>query len=642
VSLGEALEADMQIERSFAIYREAARCDPAKVQLWHQQGVEALSRQELVRAESLLRRAAYCDAALAVSLVELGDRHFASGSPGDALRCYRYATEANANLASAHNGLGVALRKVGEMRAVIAAFRRALDLDPDLLEAGINLGAALCELGETQEALAVIRVACARHPGNSLAQSHLGLTLISAARFEEGERALGAALAATPTDPSVLINAGLGWRKLGRDDEAEACFRRAAGLAPQASDPVVNLASLWARAGRFREAADLLEEALRSSPADARLHVELGVQLAALGQHREALNRFDSATALVPEFPSAQLNRGVVKLALGEYNEGWPLYEWRWRADHGLAREAASMTAPRWHREPLEGRTVLLVAEQGLGDTLQFVRYATLVARAGGRVVLECQAPLVRLLQHVEGVERVVPVGQRPAYDTHCSLLSLPLLFGSTVDTIPNQVPYLRVPEAITEAWRKRLPRRGGLRVGIAWSGNPDLLADRRRSIPLAEFAPLGSIEGIELYSLQKGAGSAELRSSPRGLEVIDLTARLDDFLDTAGLLLNLDLVISVDTSVAHLAGALAKPVWLLSRSDGCWRWLLEREDSPWYPSLRVFRQQTPMRWRPVIEKVAEELTRLAQSETSPRVRDRSRSDDKQNGGNIDRLEYPR
>jgi len=300
----------------------------------------------------------------------------------------------------------------------------------------------------------------------------------------------------------------------------------------------------------------------------------------------------------------------------GRFEEGWKEYEWRWKTKL-LSGDAGRFSAPTWGGEAIGDRVILLHAEQGLGDTLQFCRYAPLIA-AGARVVLEVQAPLTRLLSQLPGIAAIVARGDGlPPFDLHCPLLSLAGVVGTTLDTIPAEAPYLAADPALAADWRDRLAGLGGLRTGLVWAGGRRLDAnlaavDRRRSIALDTMSPLGEVSGVTFISLQKGDPSAQAAHPPAGMALYDFTADLHDFADTAALIDNLDLVISVDTSVVHLAGALGKPVWLLNRFDTCWRWLLDRDDSPWYPQLRQFRQPSPGDWKSVISGVGDALQCLA------------------------------
>lgn len=414
--------------------------------------------------------------------------------------------------------------------------------------------------------------------GGAEAQSNLGLALAEAGRLDEARAAHDEALRLKPDSADIHLNAGA-FHWLADDmEQAERRFRDAARLAPQQADALVKLGATLCRANRHEEAVPVLRQAVALAPRLAEAHTFLGMAL----------------------------------LGLGELAAGFAEYEWR-RAHAPMPRMPDP--AKEWPGGMLEGRTVLLYCEQGLGDILQFCRYATVAAAVGGRVILLAPTELKRLLLTVPGVAQVVDdPAALPPHDCHLPLISMARLVGTRLDSIPPHIPYLRADAAEVEHWQAHLAPLKGLKVGLVWSGAPRphdrdaLLMDRRRSLPLARFESLARIPGISLVSLQKGPAAAEAG----GLAITDVTAELHDFADTAALVQALDLVISVDTSVAHLAGALGKPVWVLSRFDACWRWLRNRPDSPWYPSLRVFGQSAPGDWRPVLDAVATQLTALA------------------------------
>jgi hypothetical protein len=301
----------------------------------------------------------------------------------------------------------------------------------------------------------------------------------------------------------------------------------------------------------------------------------------------------------------------------GRFEEGWKEFEWRWKKK---AFSGRNFSAPLWRGEAIGDRTILLHAEQGLGDTLQFCRYALLIA-CSARIILEVQAPLVRLLSRLPGVMQIVARDDNlPPFDLHCPLMSLPHLFGTTLDTIPAATPYLSADPALAANWQERLAGLDGLRIGLVWAGGQRLdpaaaAVDRRRSTALKALAPLGEVSGVRFVSLQKDGPAAQAADPPHDLMLHDFTTDLHDFEDTAALIVNLDLVISVDTAVAHLAGALGKPVWLLNRFDTDWRWLLNRDDSPWYPTLRQFRQPRPGDWNGAVCAARDALQRLAAGE---------------------------
>ena len=587
------------------------------------------------------------DLAPDVGLLAKGDALVAGGQLPEAEAAFREAAQRNPDNAEAHFKLANTLRLLGHADAALSAIERAISARPDWMEAHISraatldlqghpeqalaayqdaiarwpeavaldtmLGNLLLRMDRPAEALSALRRAVALNPTSAVVHCHLALVLLELKQPEEAIAALQEALRLRPEFPEALASLAEALRGLGRLDEA----RRAAEAAIKIdfNQPAAHhhLGNVLCDLGAFAEAANAYRRALGLQPGDPAVMSNLGIALYALGHLPESVAQHRMAVSLQPGSADSRYNLAVALLAAGELEEGWAAYESRLQL--GLPWSVPlDVAQPRWTGEALEGRTVLLYGEQGLGDTLQFVRYAPLVAKRGARVMLEVPAPLVRLLRQMPGVAEVFPTGTPAAeFDLHCPLLSLPHVFGTRLESIPSSVPYLAADPSVVEAWRDRIPQ-NGKRVGIVWSGNPRTdqplaaFVDRRRSLPLRQFAPFAAVPGIRWISLQKGPPASQLESAPRGLQILDLMDEVDDFADTAALLAHLDLVITVDTSVAHLAGALGKPVWMLSRYDACWRWLRDRSDSPWYPTMRIYRQPRLGDWDAVIDRVAADL----------------------------------
>ncbi len=463
--------------------------------------------------------------------------------------------------------------------------------------------------GDLAGAEMLYRQVLAADPVNPDALHFLGVIAHQVGQHEESAALIGQAIARNPTDPSYHSNLALACRALGRTGDAVAALETAHGLAPGHVEIMVNLGSLHGLDGRIDTAMALFRRALDLEPDYAEAHFNLGTGLTRLGRHREAVPKSRRCLDLAPDHAEAHFNLAGSLLLQGDFAAGWAEYEWRWRRG-GIVGDSALLAHPEWDGGALHGRTVLLHAEQGLGDTIQFTRYAPLVAARGGRVMVQCQAGLEGLIGGVDGVSEVCVRGDSPpAFDVQAPLLSLPRIFGTGGDSIPAQTPYLPVPDGAEIA----MPG-DGLKVGIVWAGSPGHENDRNRSCALAAFAPLLAVSGVSFYSLQVGERSADLEHAPGAIH--DLAPRLTDFGATARAVAGLDLVVAVDTSVAHLAGALAKPVWVLLPFVPDWRWMLERGDSPWYPTMRLFRQQSPGDWKPVIEHLARELRALAAGPT--------------------------
>jgi Tfp pilus assembly protein PilF len=390
----------------------------------------------------------------------------------------------------------------------------------------------------------------------------------------------------------------------GRFDEAVDAYRGAIALRPDLGEPHNNLANALQNLGRYEEAIASYTRALAAQPSYPEALNNLGCALKDTFQWQQAIANFRRAIELRPEYPEAHWNLATALLSVGDLRAGWPHYEWR---SHFATAPPRDFACPLWRGEPLGGRRILLHAEQGFGDTIQFVRFARHVAGRGGRIVLECQPQLVRLLKCLSEVETIAAQGEAlPAFEVHCPLLSLPLALNIGTDDLLGAVPYLRADCNDVDRWAKRLAGdRARLKVGLAWAGSPVHVNDRNRSIPVEQFNALGGFSNVSFYSLQMGAPAA-----PAGLAFTDLTAEMNDFAETAALIMNLDLVIAVDTAVAHLAGALGKPTWVLLPTPGDFRWLLEREDSPWYPAMRLFRQRAQGDWSDSLERVRVALER--------------------------------
>lgn len=475
------------------------------------------------------------------------------------------------------NKSAVELLKRGQPADAALAFQEALRLDPHSAETHNALSVALRLQGRLDEAIAHGRHAVRLAPEMAEARSNLGSMLEESGKVEEAVASLREALRLRPTFANAHCNLGIALYRQRHHAEAVALYRQALALDPKLPDA----------------------------------HNNLGSVLFELGEIEESLRCFSEAISLKPDYREAHWGRALVRLSQGDFERGWPEFEWR-----PTRPQTPGRSQPRWDGSGLSGRTLLVEAEQGLGDTLQFVRYTALARERDGRVVLACQPPLVRLLsESCSAIDHVVAQGgPLPAFDVHLPLLSMPGVAGTTLANVPADVPYLRPDPRLAESWRRELSALAGFKVGIAWQGSPESPGERERSIPLAEFEPLARVSGVRLVSLQKGPGVEQIGSARRRFELIDFTARLDEaagpFMDTAAIMAGLDLVVSCDSAVCHLAGAMGMPVWVAISASPDWRWMLNRDDSPWYPTLRLFRQSRLGRWSDVIQTMAAALER--------------------------------
>jgi Flp pilus assembly protein TadD len=454
----------------------------------------------------------------------------------------------------------------------VRSFHQALRLEPNHVIANNNLGLALAGLNQFEEAVPYYREALRLQPSYVEARANLSLALLEIGQVEEALELAREVLLVRHDSPDAHINLGTALMAADQEEEAVASFRNAQRLAPNHAVPYNNLAVCFQKHGQFEEAEEYFREAIR----------------------------------LRPNYPDAHKNLALVYLVLGDLERGWREYEWRWECkDFGTP----PFVEPRWDGSPLEGRTILLFGEQGLGDMLQFIRYVPMVAAQGGRVLLYTAQALVDLFAGCEGITRIIPDGSPiPPFDVQAPIMSLPAIFNTTLATIPAEVPYIRVATERYEYWKQQLSGISEFKVGVAWQGNPKHKSDRLRSVRLAQLAPLASIPGVRLISLQKGAGTEQLPHA--SFPVMDLCSTLG-FVDTAAVMRNLDLVVCIDSAMAHLAGSLAVPVWVALSPQPDFRWLLEREDTPWYPTMRLFRQDREGGWQPVFERMGRELGKI-------------------------------
>ena len=489
----------------------------------------------------------------------------------DAAANYREALRLHPSYPEAWNNLGRALLAAGDAAGSIEAFEQALSVRPDSPQSLHGLASALRAARRDAEAVGYLERALQLLPRFPEALNDWGLLTADAGELEQGLSAIDRALVLNPRLPEALNNRGHILRLLGRLDEAARSFDAALRARPLFPDALANLATAFSDSGHPKEAELVLSRALCVDPSHAESHFTLG----------------------------------LLRLLQGDFASGWQEYEWR------LKRRDAPPTRfnePRWDGAPLNGRSILLVAEQGLGDTLQFIRYAKHVKHRGGNVVVECQPRLERVLSGIDGIDRIVAAGETlPRFDVWLPMLSLPAVLGE----IPAEVPYLRVNASPVRT-------DGPIRVGLAWAGNPKYKGDRSRSLPLSRFAPLARLESVEFYSLQRGPAADQ--TPPDGLRIVNIEREDGGVADTASALMNLDLLITSDSMPAHLAGALGRPVWTLLPFAPDFRWMLNRDDSPWYPTMRLFRQSSPGDWEGVMERVASALSAwIASTRSLPR-----------------------
>jgi tetratricopeptide (TPR) repeat protein len=493
----------------------------------------------------------------------------------------------------------------GHLQRSAEIFIEILRDQPDNIDALFMLGVMSAQTGNFNFAIEYFQKTININPTHTGAYYNLGNVYRDTGRMNEAFRCYQKVTQLNPGYTEAYINLGIIFRALGRFHEETACYHKAIQLDPRSAGAFFNLGRSFFDKEQFDKALACYEKVIRLNPNFAQAYMNLGLVLRIKGRHEEALSCYQKVIQINPDDAEAHWNMANVLLLTGNFKPGWKEYVWLWKTID-CKKQRREFSQPAWNGCDIKGRTILLYAEYGFGDTIQFIRFAPLVAERGVKVIVECQRELVSLLQDSEGVQKVIPQGDKlPDFDLQCSLMLLPVLFEISIDTIPNKIPYLTANPALVKKWHKRLLHDNSkMKIGIVWSG----VSTSKKFCPLETFVPLAQLKCISFYSLQKGEAVKEVMNIPKGMQLYDYSNELTDFSDTAALIENLDLVISIDTSVAHLAGALGKPIWTLVPFVPDWRWLLNREDSPWYPTMKLFRQPLIGDWKSVFSTVLDNL----------------------------------
>jgi tetratricopeptide (TPR) repeat protein len=653
--------ASRQYEAAVKMATAAIHAAPEMTPAWIALGQAQMAVGRGLEAEQAYSQAIRLDGMDALARMGLGELKIATGRPQEAIHEYERALQRQPILVPALVGLGNALAILGRNAEALERYEQALALRPRLSEAEFAAGFVLARLGRPKEAEARYRRALVIRPDFAAAWMNLGSLLREQGSEAYAEAALDRAVELRPDLVSGWVNLAILERERRRPERAEAHLRKAFSLNPEQVETQVAWCQFRAAEKDLAGAWQWLRWALARDPEHSEavnmqgilLHTErcfgeavevftraevLGNRSAAsnrgnslldMGRMEEAMEAHQLAVERDPSHPGALYNLALTQLRLGKWESGWPAYEARWRFRE-VHRSPRVFRQPRWQGEPLEGRTVLLHAEQGLGDTIQFCRYAALVAARGGKVVLQVQEPVERLMRSLavvhDGQAQTALLGDAPPdFDLECPLLSLPAVFGTTVDSVPWTGAYLGVDAEIAmerqmlspQLWPGAQPGTRPMRVGIAWAGNPRYKGDRLRSMELETLLPLFRVRGIDWFSLQKGPAAERLEGLPNDVTVLDGASLDKDLAEAVALMSTLDLVVSSDTCIPHLAGAMAKPVWMLLPHLSDWRWMQGIETTPWYPTARLFRQKSPGDWAGVIERVVTELKRARSAPAS-------------------------
>ena len=569
-------------------------------------------QNDLIEAERL------CREILAVMTEHFDARHllgvlcFQQGRTAEAADVLAAALKSKPDVVTAWCNYGLVLQELGRHEEALASYDKALALKPDYVEALNNRASALIELKRFAEALASYDRTLALKPAYFEALYNRGIALGELGRHQEALASYDRALAIRPDHVAALNHRGIALDELRRHDESLASYDKALAMGSDNAEVLNNRGIALDALRRHEEAVASYDKALAIKPDYVEALNNRASSLIELGRFDDALAAYEAVFAANPDYAPGHWNRSMLLLRLGSFEAGWREFEWRRKKDSWLQRKLAGQ---EWTGEAPTGKRIFLYSEAGLGDTIQFARFARSVADAGGKVTLEVQPVLAGLLRSLPGVT-VIPAGEQlPQFDFHLPLMSVPFVRGTTIASIPADVPYLAADPARIERWSKRLPR-DRFKVGIVWQGNPYPNIDSGRSIPLRAFAPLSAIPGVSLISLQKNEGVTQLAGLPAGMTVEtlgdDFDAGPDAFLDSAAVMMNLDLVVTSDTAMAHLAGALGRPVWIALKHVPDWRFMMDRADTPWYPTARLFRQNRRDDWDDVFARIAAELSRVA------------------------------
>lgn len=547
--------------------------------------------------------------------LSLAVRHHRAGNLAHAEQLSREVLQADAGNVAALHLLGLIALEAGNVASAVDHFVQALRLKPDFVEAHCSLGIAHQRQGHFQAAVDCWRQAVSIDPDYAEAQNNLAVVL-----HMQGERDAAVALwrqiiGRKPDFVDAHFNLGSAFHGLGQLPEAMGCYQQAVRLKPDYAEAYNGLGNVLMDREAFADAEACYRQAIEQRPDYVEAWVNLGAALQEQVKLEAAAACYQQAVRLNSEHAQAHTNLGMVQLALGNFEQGWREYEWRRRCPDAPAQ---TFSQPLWDGRGLFGGTILLTSEQGLGDVLQFVRYAPLVKARGCRVAVECPAALHPLLRRTPGIDWLSSAADLSTtavhFDAYAPLMSLPGIMGTTLANVPADVPYLFADPQRVEHWRGVLGRDPGFRIGIAWQGSRRYSRDAQRSIPLTCFEHLARLPGVQLVSLQKGEGTEQVAALAGRISITELGPELDQggaaFMDTAAVMMNLDLVVAPNTAIAHLAGGLGVPVWCAIPYVPEWRWLAEREDSPWYPTVRLFRQSEPGGWHGVFERMAAALRR--------------------------------
>lgn len=557
----------------------------------------------------------------AAILHTLGAAAHQAGRYEEAIELFSKAIETNPRIPQFHNSLGIAFKALGKPEEAINAYQQSVRLEPSFAEGYYNLANAQRDHSCIAEALDNYKQAIRVKPQFAKAYYNLANLLRNQKQLVDAVENYKQAIRLRPDYAIAYNNLGLALKSLGRDDEAIEYYKQAICIKGDYSEAYNNLGIALKDQGQLDEALENYTKAIRLKPDYPESYNNMGTVLHSQGRYDEAIEKYEQVIRLQPDHAGAHWNHSLLLLLTGRYSEGWKEYQWRRKIKSATFAYPHCYEKPCWDGSSFAGKRLLVHYEQGMGDNLQFVRYLPMVKARGGTVIFESPKAMYGLMRRFDAIDELVEAvpESKPdvEFDLYTSIMDLPYIFGTTLETIPSDVPYLYADSAKVKYWRDRLTG-AGFKVGLVWGGRPiranEVLTLQYRSCSLEHFEPLANIPTVQLYGLQKGPAAAQVKQLSKQFIIENFGEEFEDFTDTAGAIENLDLVISIDTSAAHLAGAMGKPTWVLLKFDADWRWLLERQDCPWYPTMRLFRQNKGEDWDIVIKRVAKELQTLISS----------------------------
>lgn len=545
-----------------------------------------------------------------------------TGNHDTAIELINKAIANNPQIPQYHNTLGLIFEALVQYEQAVLAYNQAVSIRPDYAEAYHNMAIALQSQGQYVAAVEKCKQAVSTRPDYAEAYNTMAFSLEKQKRYTEAMENYKQALQLKPDYAEAYNHLGFILNKQGRHAEAIENYKHALQVDPNYAEVYSNLGVALKEQEQFAEAIKNFEQALRIDPDFTEAYYNLANSLRDEGQCAEAVDNYKHAIRLKPDYGEAHWNMSLTNLLSGNFIEGWKGYRWRRNIDLKILIGRHYTDKPRWDGTPFNGKRLFVHYEQGLGDNIQFVRYLPMIKARGGTVIFETLKPLIALLRDFPGVDQIVenhPDGKPSVdFDIYTSLLDMPNIFGTTLDTIPVDIPYIHADPVKAKYWQNKLAG-PYFKVGIVWAGSPTHGNDRYRSCKLKHFTPLTAIENVCLFGLQKGKAATQMDEMAGTLPIVNISKEFEDFTDTAAAIGNLDLVISVDTSVLHLAGAMGKPTWALLPYAPEWRWMLNRQDSPWYPTMKLFRQKAWGQWEPVFNQVAQELKIAAENHKADR-----------------------